>query len=164
MAQVDPENTIVMPVDQTRRHLLTIAASGIIAALVAPSTLAGSSADPIYGAIDAHREAAATFQTVVEVLERKAGPCPDVRPFDAAVEARYAAGKALIETAPTTRAGLWALEAHLRDDRHSFARWFIRLPLILDDGRLRTTSCGGPEAVDWFIARARWRAGHRRAP
>jgi hypothetical protein len=36
------------------------------------------------------------------------------------------------------------------DDRHSRARGFIDLPVILDGG-LGTISLGGPEAVDWFI-------------
>jgi hypothetical protein len=114
-------------------------------------------ADPIFAAIAAHREAAATFQIVIEALTLEgeaagpAGPCPDVRPLDAACKARYYAAQALIETAPTTHAGLRALENHLRDDRHSLARGFIRLPVIDDDGRF-IQQCGYPEAVDWFIA------------
>jgi hypothetical protein len=69
--------------------------------------------------------------------------------MQAAVMAEYAAAGALIETAPTTRAGLRALESLLREDRSSSARWCIRMP----------TECGyylssdRPEGVDWLIAK-----------
>jgi hypothetical protein len=44
------------PVDPTRRHLLTIAAGGAVAALALPAAMA-SEADPIFAAIEAHRKA-----------------------------------------------------------------------------------------------------------
>jgi hypothetical protein len=117
------------------------------------STLTGSASDPIFAAIAAHREAAATFLAVLGVLSADADPYPDMRPLGAAIRARYAATNALIEMAPTTSAGLRALQAHLRDDRYSSDRPFIGLPVIFDDGRLCTIECRYPEAVDWFIAR-----------
>jgi hypothetical protein len=52
-----PTNT---PVDTTRRHLLTIAAGGAIAAAIPTTALTSApAADPIYAAIEAHRTAAA---------------------------------------------------------------------------------------------------------
>ena len=53
--------------------------------------------------------------------------------------AEFAAASVLISTAPTTPAGLRALEFHLRDDRHLSVRHHIQIPVILD-GRLRSTS------------------------
>jgi hypothetical protein len=52
-----PTNT---PIDTTRRHLLTIAAGGAVAAAIPTVALAAAPvADPIYAAIEAHREAVA---------------------------------------------------------------------------------------------------------
>jgi hypothetical protein len=49
------------PVDPTRRHLLTIAAGGAVAAAIPSAAVAGipASGDPIFAAIEAHREATA---------------------------------------------------------------------------------------------------------
>jgi acyl-coenzyme A thioesterase PaaI-like protein len=44
MAQVDSENTTTTPVDPTRRHLLTIAAGGAVAAAIPTAVLAAASA------------------------------------------------------------------------------------------------------------------------
>jgi HEPN domain-containing protein len=38
-------------------------------------------------------------------------------------------GRALVETAPTTRAGLRALEAHIFDDRYRDVRYAIEAPI-----------------------------------
>jgi hypothetical protein len=46
------------PVDPTRRHLLTVAAGGAVAAAIPTTVLAATPAvDPIYAAIEAHRKA-----------------------------------------------------------------------------------------------------------
>jgi hypothetical protein len=82
MAQVDSENTTAMPVDPTRRHLLTVAAGGAVAALTTASpTIAARAPDPIFAAIAAHRKAHATMQAVFaehrqahELADAKVGP------------------------------------------------------------------------------------------
>jgi hypothetical protein len=48
--------------------------------------------------------------------------------FEAAIRAGNLAAAALIDTAPTTQAGLRALQSHLLDDRYAHARGFIRVP------------------------------------
>ncbi|RQH15709.1 hypothetical protein [Bradyrhizobium sp. RP6] len=58
--------------------------------------------------------------------------------------------KKLVDTAPTTQAGLGALEAHLREDRHSQARGYIPQPL--GRGIRHNDSL---EGVDWLIAKRR---------
>ena len=52
----------------------------------------------------------------------------DTLPIEAAVRAGHITAAALIDTAPTTQAGLRALESHLLDDRYAHARGFIRVP------------------------------------
>jgi acyl-coenzyme A thioesterase PaaI-like protein len=60
-----PTNT---PVDPTRRHLLTIAAGGAVAAAVDIAALAAATAiDPIYAAIERHKEAAVVWDAAVDV-------------------------------------------------------------------------------------------------
>jgi hypothetical protein len=58
-----------------------------------------------------------------------------------ALNAEAIAGRVIIETAPTTQAGLGALAAHLGDERHRNVRLFIRRPIILADG----TAAGFPQ-------------------
>jgi hypothetical protein len=55
----------------------------------------------------------------------------------------------LISTTPS-RAGLCALEDHLRDD--TFARWFIEREVTVD-GHACTVRGSGAEAVDWLVAK-----------
>jgi hypothetical protein len=73
-----PTNT---PIDTTRRHLLTIAAGGAVAAAIPADARAYPGPDPIYAAIDAHRKAAAVEQAVwaefnrlSEIADEKVGP------------------------------------------------------------------------------------------
>ena len=73
--------------------------------------------------------------------------------MQAALWAELAAAKALIETAPTTRAGLRALESYLRKDRNNNARMGIQMTGTMESGRTYTWSSGGPESVDWLIAK-----------
>jgi hypothetical protein len=53
------ERPMFPPVNPTRRHLLTIAAGGAVAAAIPSAAVAGipASGDPIYAAIEAHRKA-----------------------------------------------------------------------------------------------------------
>jgi hypothetical protein len=80
MAQVNPENSISMPVDPTRRRLLTIAAAGTIAGF-SPAIASALPDDPIYAAIEVHREAYATMQAIFaehrqahDLADAKVGP------------------------------------------------------------------------------------------
>jgi hypothetical protein len=59
-----PTNT-----DTTRRHLLTIAAGGAVAAAIPADARAcpGHAADPIFAAIDRHKAAAAVWDAAVDV-------------------------------------------------------------------------------------------------
>jgi hypothetical protein len=63
-----PTNT---PTDPTRRHLLTIAAGGAVAAAIPTATLAAAPAvDPIFAAIDAHRQAHAASAAATAEIRR----------------------------------------------------------------------------------------------
>jgi hypothetical protein len=109
-------------------------------------------ADPIFAAMDAHRDRMDVTDRANERLAA-AGPDGDSRPMQAALWAEHAAAKALIETAPTTRAGLRALESYLREDRNNNARMGIQMTGTMESGRTYTWSSGGPESVDWLIAK-----------
>jgi len=63
--------------------------------------------------------------------------------MQAALWAELAAAKALIETAPTTRAGLRALESYLRKDRNNNARMGIQMT-----ARLTTATHTRGQAAD----------------
>jgi hypothetical protein len=153
MAKADPNSTTNTPTSDatSRRNFLTSAAGIAAGATAIAAVPVVALPDPIYSAIDTHRNLA----KVCDLTYAAAGGAPytleEGEKIVATVRAEAVAARALIQTAPTTPAGLWALEAHLRDDRHSRARGFINLPVILDGG-LGTISLGGPEAVDWFIA------------
>ena len=56
-------------------------------------------------------------------------------------------------TAPSTRAGLRALEAHLREDLHRSARAFIKITFATETGDTYTYANWGLESVDWLIAK-----------
>src|SRR4029077_13356504 len=134
MAKADPNSTTNKPTsDATSRRNFLTSAAGIAAGAtaIAAVPVVALPADPIYSAIDAHRNMA----KVCDLTYAAAGGAPytleEGEKIVATVRAEAVAARALIETAPTTPAGLLALEAHLRDDRHSRARGFINLPVIL---------------------------------
>jgi hypothetical protein len=96
-------------------------------AVHAPAT---ADRDPIFTAINAHRQAVMKSQTEHGNLVVAGGPeVSDWRPATDALTAELAAGKALIDTAPTTLAGLRALEVYLRNDQIRSIRRFIERPL-----------------------------------
>src|SRR6266851_1586191 len=131
-----------------REFLATMAVAvfaGAVMALPSPS-----SADPIFAAVDAHRDRLDVTDLANKRLTA-AGPDWDSRPMQAALWAELAAARVLIGTAPTTRAGLRALGDHLNDDRNCGAIHFIERTVTTDDGYTYTIS-GGPKAVDWLIA------------
>src|SRR3954454_17652046 len=74
-----PTNTSAFPADPTRRHLLTIAAGGAVAAL-AP-TAAPAATDPVFDLIEAHRRAHVAHTdalTLQDRLERAHDPGADL--------------------------------------------------------------------------------------
>jgi hypothetical protein len=100
-----PTNTPkITPVDTTRRHLLTVAAGGAVAALVSPA-LATPAADPIFAAIDAFCRVDAEYM---------AFEGPNDIP-DELGDRQWNAYKAVLRTRPTTLGGLAALTSFARE-------------------------------------------------
>ena len=129
-----------------------LATMAVAVPAVAVMALTSPPRDPIFDAIDAHREAIAKFNTEHERPVAAGGPDgSNWHPAQAALMAEVAAAKALIETAPTTRAGLRALERHLHEDDSRLALHFIKRPFTVDGRRMGAVS-GGSEGVDWLIA------------
>jgi hypothetical protein len=96
----------------------------------------------LYAAIDAHFTAVA--ETDRQIALDEAGLIgDDCSAMQAAMVADWAAARALIGTAPTTLAGLRALDDYLR---HSDARWFVRRPGADPWDRLA-------DPVNWLIAK-----------
>jgi len=106
-------------VDPTRRHLLTVAAGGAVAAAIPTAMLAATPApDPIYAAIERHKAACIPWDAAIDVrAEFPEGPHPmtdeqwEQRDAldDAVDEARVIlqqAGVDLIHTAPSTATGI----------------------------------------------------------
>jgi hypothetical protein len=128
MAQVDSKNTTAAPVDQTRRRFLSQAAgvaagSAALALATIPPALAANAPagtlDPVFRLIEAHRTAWATWLAALAEhirLENLGDPDADLAsevPCCAANDAFYE----LIDTAPTTFAGLQAWAAYLEEIR-----------------------------------------------
>jgi hypothetical protein len=130
-----------------RRAFLTtmaVAGTAVVAGAVALSPSA--EADPIFAAIDTHRN------TTIHPLEGDGPYEPgQVEKFVETTVAKSRAALALIATAPTTRAGLRALDAHLRQDNR--ARWYIRRPGEDPFARLADATASCEEAVNWLIAK-----------
>jgi hypothetical protein len=104
--------------------------------------------DPILAAIAEHRASVQKTDRANETL-LAAGPDGDWRPTHAALVAENAAARVLIGTAPTTHAGLRALEEYLR--RNDQVSRGIERTVTTDDGYTYTIS-GTPECVDWLVA------------
>jgi hypothetical protein len=110
-----PTNT---PIETTRRHLLTVAAGGAVAAAIPSATLTAAAAvDPIYAAIERHRDLAKRF----DAAWKARGCCKDFGTLTEAEKARVqelndatdaaglpleAAAMDLFDTVPTTLAGI----------------------------------------------------------
>jgi hypothetical protein len=111
------ERPMFPPVDPTRRRLLTIAAAGATALTVAPAR-AAPAADPIHAAIERHKAAGVPWDAAIDVraeFPESADAMTDEQweqrdaLDDAVDEARVIleqAGLDLIDTAPTTAAGI----------------------------------------------------------
>jgi hypothetical protein len=113
-----PANTSALPVDPTRRCLLTIAAGGAVAAALPTAGLtAAIAADPIFTAIDEHRKADAAHLAAIKEVDRlyrihgDADESITEKPCDAENEAF----EALVAATASTLPGLVAKLAYLRD-------------------------------------------------
>jgi hypothetical protein len=123
-----PTNT---PIDTTRRRLLTVAAGGAMSIAAGSATaLPAAIHDPIYAAIERHKETAAIWDTVVtarsgfnnfdmtDEQQRQRNLLEDAE--HAAWEACDQAGIDLVTTEPTTPAGIIAairyVQIQIRDD------------------------------------------------
>jgi hypothetical protein len=116
--------------------------------------------DPIFTAIDAHREAVTALETmnakvVAEDLHEWDGPF-QVAPagLSIAFAATFAPATAFMDTAPTTHAGLRAFESYLLEDSMGprMVRHMIKYPRTVE-GITFTASGDSPEGVDWFITK-----------
>jgi hypothetical protein len=128
MAQVDSENSTAMPVDPTRRRFLsttaTLAAGGAALGLAIPPAAAAESDDPIYAAIERHKQTCIVWEAAVDVrstfndLHMTVEQREQRDELDEAVEDARApcdqAGIDLVTTKPTTPAGIVAAIAYIR--------------------------------------------------
>jgi hypothetical protein len=146
-----------MTIDSRRNFLTTGAAA---AGLVLASLPASAGHDPIFAAIDAHVAATKAIDDAQAILLAVApDPLgPDCARMQAALWAGLAASKSLVETVPTTRAGLQAFASHLRDPRHHFVERHIHRTIELDDdGEYRLV--GGRDAIEFLISRRKAELG-----
>jgi hypothetical protein len=130
-----PTNT---PIDTTRRRFLTVAAAGSIAGF-SPAIASALPDDPIYAAIQRHRDLAKTYDAAWKVR----GRCKDFGTLTEAEKARLqelndatdaaalpleAAAMDLFDTVPTTRAGIitalfYMRIQHRNDGEHMIQGW-----------------------------------------
>jgi hypothetical protein len=145
-----------IPMNDSRRHFLAISAGAVAAcaglAVIALPAIAN--ADPIFAAIEAHREAVIKFDAGHAKLTAEGLNDSNWQPVNTALSAQFATGHALIDTAPTTRAGLLALESYLIEDGIGprMLRQSIRRP-VTRNGITFTSMDGSPESVDWLISK-----------
>jgi hypothetical protein len=145
------------PVDPTRRRFLSqaagVAAGGAVLALatippVSAATAPAGLADPVFGLIEAHRTATAAHTVALKEQERLESindPFADSAATDAC-HADVGAFDDLIQTAPTTFAGLVAWASYLHEIRKVGA-WMLEgeAPTLVDTlvealGNLAVTS------------------------
>ena len=113
-----PTNTPALPVDTTRRHLLTIAVSGAVAAAIPAATLAATSAvDPIFAAINEHKKAHAAHLAAIKEVDRlhRIHGEADESITDKPCDDENDAFEALVSAAATTLPGLIAWLDYLQE-------------------------------------------------
>jgi hypothetical protein len=114
------ERPMFPPVDPTRRHFLTVAAGGTVAAAIPTAVLAAAAAvDPIYALIERHKQAAAAHDATTEVrahfddLNMNEEQKEQFYALEAAVDSAWDSldevGTDLVNTKPATLAGIVAL-------------------------------------------------------
>jgi len=114
-----PTNTSALPVDPTRRRLLSIAAGGAVAAAVPATVIAATVVDPIFAAIDEHPSAIAAHDAATDIraafndVNMNDEQRMQLAVLEAAVDGAWDrledAGITLVNTDPTTLAGILAL-------------------------------------------------------
>jgi hypothetical protein len=132
-------------VDPTRRHLITVAAGGAVAAAIPTAVLSAAPADPIYAAIDRHRDLAKAcdaawklrskckdFGTLTEEEEARVRELNDLT--DAAHLPLEAAAVDLCNTHPTTRTGISTALFYMRIQHRNDGEHMIRGWLEDEDG------------------------------
>jgi hypothetical protein len=157
------ERPMFPPVDPTRRHLLTVAAGGAVAALAITTTTAraqGIEGDPIFAVIERHRKACREYNEAVDIHmdfedvgmtgEKLAKYNSLVAATDAAYDELEDAGLDLINTRPTTPAGIFALCQYIKplfaeNDAPNLPEY-----ILYDDGRTAYPA----EAFAYVIGRA----------
>jgi hypothetical protein len=123
MAQANSDNSTPMPAVSTRRRFLSqaagVAAGGAALALAIPPASAAAApaglADPVFSLIEAHRTAMAAYDVALAEhtrLDRLGDPTAHLI-SEAPCDAQMDAFSELIETAPTTLAGLQAWASYL---------------------------------------------------
>ena len=147
------ERPMFPPVDPTRRRFLTSAAGGAVAAAIPADARAypGHAADPIYAAIERHKDLAKTLDAVWKLRAR----CKDfgtlteaekarVRELNDATDAAHlpleAAAMDLFNTAPTTHAGVIAALFYMRIQHRNDGEHMIQGWLEDEDGE---------RSIDW---------------
>jgi hypothetical protein len=149
-------------IDTTRRHLLTIAAGGAVAAAIPADARAyPGHADPIFAAIDRHKAAVAVWDAAVGVradFPESADPMTDEQweQRDALDEAEedareplVDAGVDLVATKPTTHAGIIAAISYIRTQMRNdaFMPWEVEFEFEFDEG------CpGDAQTLKWIDA------------
>jgi hypothetical protein len=135
-----------------RRKLIMGLVGGLAAATTGIAIAAPITVDPIYAAIAAHREAVNRLNTAHAKLVAEGLTDSNSQPVGAALMATFGCSAALIDTVPTTREGLRALESYLLEDGIGprMARQNIRYPRTVE-GITFTSSDGSPESVAWLI-------------
>jgi hypothetical protein len=142
----------------TRRSVVCVGLSLASATVVTGLAVAASPTarrgpdDPIHQVIASH--AAAVRHADLESAKLDAAGDPEVSDWGALRYAALAAidtGKAVVETRPTTLAGLDALGPHLRDKRYRRAALFIVRRVSCDDGF--AVIRGGEDGIVWLLQR-----------
>jgi hypothetical protein len=120
----------------------------------AMTVLIGVAPVSVFAAIEVHAKASDELWALHEESHALGPQNADHLPIEAAtVAAELGASQTLINTAPSTLAGLRALEAHLREDRHRSAQGIIKITSTTETGRTYAYSSWGHESVDRLIAK-----------
>jgi hypothetical protein len=149
------ERPMFPPVDPTRRRFLTTAAGGAVAAAIPTATLtAAPAADPVYAAIERHKDLAKRFDAAWKVRARYKdfGEMTDeekahVQNLNDAIDEiglpLEAAATDLFNTAPTTHAGIIAAIRYIRIQHGNGGDHMVQGWLENEDGERH---------VDWMDA------------
>jgi hypothetical protein len=157
------ERPMFPPVDPTRRHLLAVAAGGAVAAAIPTATLTAAAAlpaDPIYEVIERHRKACAAHNEAIDTHmdfeelgmegEKLAEYKRLVAETDAAYDRLDDVGCDLINTKPTTLAGILALCRYINPLFEEEDSSDLPTYILYDDDTTATPA----EALCYVIGRA----------